>query len=331
MIDVVTFGETMIRLSPPDHLRLEQTASLNLSAGGAELNVAAGVARLGLTSAYVSRLPSNPLGRLIVNKAREFGVDVSHVLWAEGERAGVYFVEYGAEPRPIRVYYDRKDSAFAHIQPGMVDWPEVFRGVRLLHVGGITPALSTSAFETQREAMMAARKADCLVSYDFNYRAGLWNADEARRVQLPLMEYVDILITALPDQQGVTELLSGLPGDDPAEVARQVAGKFGFKAVLVTRRKSISAQRASLTSLAFAQNQIYSDRRYEVETVDPLGGGDACVAGFLTGYLEGDIQAGVRLGNAFSALQQTAPTDLPWSTRAEVEALIAGGEGSMKR
>ena len=331
MTDVVTFGETMIRLSPPDHLRLEQTASLNLSAGGAELNVAAGVARLGLKSAYVSRLPSNPLGRMIANKGREFGVDVSHILWTEGERVGVYFVEYGVEPRPIHVYYDRKDSAFANIQPGMVNWKEVFQGARLFHVGGITPALSVSAYETQKEAMIAAREAGCLVSYDVNYRAALWTVAEARKAQLPLMEYVDILITSLPDQPDITELLSELKGNDPADVARQVAGKFGFKAVLVTMRKSLSAQRASLTSLAFSDGNLYTDRRYEVETIDPLGGGDACVAGFLTGYIEGDIQHAVRLGNAFSALQQTAPTDLPWPTRAEVEALILVGGSSMSR
>ncbi len=331
MTDIVTFGETMIRLSPPDHLRLEQTASLNLSAGGAELNVAAGVARLGHKAAYVSRLPSNPLGRLIANKAREFGVDVSHMLWADGERVGLYFVEYGAEPRPIRVYYDRKDSAFAHIQPGMIDWAEVLRGVRLFHVGGITPALSASVFESQKEAMIAAHRAGCDVSYDVNYRAALWTVEEARKAQLPLMEHVDILITSLPDQPNITELLSGLEGDDPAAVAQQVADKFGFKAVLVTMRRSLSAQRASLTSLAITKNQIYTDRSYEVETIDPLGGGDACVAGFLTGYLEGDIQVGVRLGNAFSALQQTAPTDLPWPTRDEVEALIFEGGSSMRR
>ncbi len=331
MTDIVTFGETMIRLSSPDHLRLEQTAALNLSAGGAELNVAAGVVRLGHTSAYVTRLPSNPLGRLIANKAREMSVDVSHVLWAEGERAGLYFVEFGAEPRPTQVYYDRKESAFARIQPGMVDWKNVFQDTRLFHVGGITPALSASAFEAQLEAMKAAREAGCPVSYDINYRAALWTVAEARQAQLPLMEYVDILITSLPDQPKVAEILSGLSGDDPAEVARRVAEQFGFKAVLVTMRKPLSAQRASLTSLAFADNQIYTDRRYEVETVDPLGGGDACVAGLLTGYLEGDIQIGVRLGNAFSALQQTAPTDLPWPTRAEVEALILEGGSSMRR
>jgi 2-dehydro-3-deoxygluconokinase len=145
------------------------------------------------------------------------------------------------------------------------------------------------------------------------------------------MEYVDILITSLPDQPNVTELMSGLQGSDPAEVAQQAAEKFSFKAVLVTMRKSLSAQRALLTSLAFAENQIYKDRSYEVETIDPLGGGDACVAGFLTGYLEGDIQIGVRLGNAFSALQQTAPTDLPWPTRAEVEALVLEGGTSLRR
>ena len=321
----------MIRLSPPDHLRLEQTAALNLSAGGAELTVAAGVARLGLESAWVSRLPDNPLGRLIANKGREFGVDMSHMLWADDERVGLYFVEYGAEPRPTRVYYDRKDSAFARIQPGMADWEKVFRGARLFHVGGITPALSSSAFEAQKEAMIAARKAGCLVSYDVNYRAALWGIEEARKSQLPLMEYVDILITSLPDQPNVTELLSGLEGNDPAEVARQVAEKLGFKAVLVTMRKSLSAQRTSLTSLAFAENKIYTDRRYEVETIDSLGGGDACVAGFLTGYLEGDVQHAVRLGNAFSALTQTSPTDMPWPTRAEAEALIVDGGSSMRR
>ena len=179
--------------------------------------------------------------------------------------------------------------------------------------------------------MFAAQKAGCLVSYDVNYRAALWTVEEARKAQLPLMEYVDIFITSLPDQPDVQEVLSGLRGNDPAEVARVVAEKFGFKAVLVTLKKPLSAQRASLGSLAFAENQVYADRRYEVETVDPLGGGDACVAGFLAGYLEGDIQLGVRLGNAFSALQQTSPTDLPWPTRAEVESLILEGGSSMKR
>lgn len=331
MNDVITFGETMIRLSPPGHLRLEQTSTLNMSVGGAELNVAAGVARLGLKSAWVSRLPSNPLGRMIANKAREFGVDVSHILWAGDERVGLYFVEYGAEPRPTQVHYDRKESAFAHIQPGMLDWKAILQGVCLLHVGGIMPALSPTAWEVQKEAMLAAHEAGCLVSYDVNYRAALWSVEEARARQLPLMDCVDILITSLPDQPDITELVSGLKGDNPMDVARRVAEKFAFKAILVTMRKSLSAQRGFLTSLAFANGELYTDRHYEITTIDPLGGGDAYVAGFLTGYLEGDVEHAVRLGNAFSALKQTSPTDFPWPTRAEAEDLILEDRSSMKR
>lgn len=331
MYDIVTFGEAMIRLSPPGHRRLEQTTVLEVAVGGAELSVAAGVSRLGLKSAWVSRLPANSLGRMIANKGREFGVDVSHVIWAEGERAGLYFVEHGATPRPTRVIYDRKDSALACIQPGMIDWESLLRGVRILHVGGITPALSASAAAAQREAIHAARAVGCLVSYDLNYRAQLWTLDEARAAQLPSMESVDILITSLPDRPEVTELISGLSGDNPAEVARKLTERFSLQAVLVTMRGTPSAWRTTWTSLAFANGQVFTDRTFEIEAVDRIGGGDACVAGFLAGYLEGGVAHAVRLGNAFSALKQTSPTDWPWPTRAEAETLIADGETGMVR
>jgi 2-dehydro-3-deoxygluconokinase len=331
MIDVLTFGEAMIRLSPPGNQRLEQAGSLEMSVGGAELSVAAGVSRLGLKSAWVSRLPENPLGRMVANKGREFGVDLSHTLWTNEGRAGLYFVEYGASPRATSVLYDRKDSAFAGIQPGMLDWDALLSQTRLLHVGGITPALSSSAAQVQKEALLAARRANCLVSYDLNFRARLWSLEEARAAQLPLMEYVDILITSLPDQPNVTELISGFSGENPAQVARKLAGRFGFKAVLITMRGSPSVQRSTWSSLAYAQKKLFKDRVYEIESVDRLGGGDACVAGFLTGYLSGDIQHALRLGNAFSALKQTSPSDWPWPTRAEAESLIHDGETKMVR
>lgn len=330
-MDVVTFGEAMIRLSPAAHQRLEQATHLEVAVGGAELSVAAGAARLGLKSAWISRLPSNPLGRMVANKGREFGVDVSRVIWAENERAGLYFVEYGASPRPTRVFYDRKESAFARIQPGMVDWDVILQDARILHVGGITPALSPSAAEVQKEALQAARKTGCQVCYDLNYRAMLWSLEEARAAQIPLMEYVDILVTSLPDQPHVKELISGLSGENPADVARQLANRFSFKAVLVTLRSTPSVTRTNWTSLAFVNGDLITDRTYEVEAVDRLGGGDACVAGFLTGYLEGNPAHGLRLGNAFSALTQTSPTDWPWSTRQEAEALITEGETRMAR
>src|SRR5229473_637332 len=143
--DVVTFGEAMIRLSPPNFRRLEQARSLDVQVGGAELNTAVGLARLGHSSAWVSRLTRNPLGRLIANKAREAGVNTEHMVWTDDDRVGVYFLEFGAAPRASSVLYDRKGSAIAGVRPGMVPWKSVFAGAKWFHVTGITPALSTGA------------------------------------------------------------------------------------------------------------------------------------------------------------------------------------------
>ncbi len=134
MADLVTFGEAMVRLSPPNFMRLEQTTSLDMKIGGGEYNVSVAGARLGLSTSFVSRLPKNPLGRMIENKAREHGVDTSNVLWTDGERAGLYFVEFGAKPRASSVLYDRKDSAISNIQTGQVNWDAVFEGAKVYHV-----------------------------------------------------------------------------------------------------------------------------------------------------------------------------------------------------
>src|SRR5947209_2358465 len=156
-MDVITFGEAMIRLAPPNFRRLEQARSLDVQVGGAELNTAVALARLGRRTAWVSRLTNNPLGRLVANRAREAGVSTEHVVWTGEDRVGVYFLEFGAAPRASSVLYDRKGAAIANVRPGMVAWPAVFAGARWFHVTGITPALSLSAAETTREALLAAR------------------------------------------------------------------------------------------------------------------------------------------------------------------------------
>src|SRR5688572_5093020 len=159
MPEVITFGEAMIRLAPPNFRRLEQARSLDLQVGGAELNTAVALARLGRSSAWVSRLTDNPLGRLIANHAREAGVSSEHVVWTNDDRVGVYFLEFGAAPRPSSVLYDRKGAAIASIAPGMVPWQTVFAEAKWFHVTGITPALSASAAATTKEALTAARAA----------------------------------------------------------------------------------------------------------------------------------------------------------------------------
>ncbi|MDH5702954.1 MAG: sugar kinase, partial [Aigarchaeota archaeon] len=152
MADIVTLGEAMLRLSPPSFKRLEQATTLDVNVGGAELNVAIGVKRLGLESAWVTKLPKNQIGRLVLNKARELGVDTSHIVWSDEGRAGVYFYELGAQPRASSVLYDRKDSAACMMKPGEIDW-SFLKGAKVLHTTGITPALSQSCAEAVIEAI----------------------------------------------------------------------------------------------------------------------------------------------------------------------------------
>jgi len=320
MHDVVTFGEAMIRLSPPNFRRLEQATTLDVNVGGAELSVAAGVSRLGLRSAWVSRLPDNPLGRMIRNKARELGVDTSHIVWAKEERAGIYFVEYGASPRSSSVLYDRANSAISKIRPGEVNWKAVFTDCKLFHTSGITPALSDSAAEVTADALKAAKEAGCLVSYDLNYRGKLWSQKKARDCQTPLMDYVDVLITTEED----TERVFDITGQDYREVAVKLAEKFGFKVATITLRGTPSVWRNTWTAIAYANGRFYDDVTYDIEIVDRLGGGDSYSAGFIYGYLTGDVEKGVRYGNAFSALKQTSWSDFNWSTLEEVERQLKG-------
>src|SRR5262249_5232393 len=197
--EVITFGEAMIRLSPPNFARLEQAGGLDVRVGGAELNTAVGLARLGHSAAWVSRLTNNPLGRLIANHAREAGVATEHIVWTNDDRVGVYFLEFGAAPRASSVLYDRKGAAIANIRTGMVPWQAVFAGAKWFHVTGITPALSPTAAEVTREALRMARSAELQISIDLNYRAKLWSQSEAGHWMTGFMDYCDVLITTEED------------------------------------------------------------------------------------------------------------------------------------
>lgn len=335
MVDVVTFGEAMIRLAPPHFQRLEQTHSLDVQVGGGELNVAVGVSRLGLSSTWVSRLPNNALARLMENRVRQAGVDTSYIVRTESGRLGLYFVEFGAAPRPSSVLYDRAYSAISTIKPGEVDWKRVFEGARWFHTSGITPALSDSAAAVTREALEAAKRAGVTVSYDLNYRGKLWSHDKAQTVQEPLMEFVDVLITTEEDTRVVFKIKASGTSDDQGfkqvsaesykEVAQRLQEKFKFKAVAVTLRENPLVWRNTWSAIAYADGKFYDDIKYNLEIVDRVGGGDSFSAGFIYGCLAKEsYEAAVRYGNAFSALKQTIPGDFNWATLAEVEKLLKG-------
>ena len=321
MYEVVTFGEAMVRLSPPNFQRLEQTRSLNVNIGGAELNVAVGVTRFGLKSAWVSKLPKNGLGYMIRDRAQEFGVDCSHIVWSDRGRAGLYFVEFGASPRASSVLYDRANSAISMIQPGEVDWAKIFTGSKHFHISGITPALSPSAAQVTTEAMMAAKKAGCTVSYDLNYRKKLWTPADAKKIQEPMMSDVDILITTEED----THVVFGIKEKDYEAVAEKLAKTFRFNVVAITLREDLSVWRNNWTAIAFQEGKLYKDRKYEVEIVDRVGAGDSFTSGFLYGWIkEKDVQRGVQYGNAFAALKHPIPGGFNGNALEEVEAQMKG-------
>jgi 2-dehydro-3-deoxygluconokinase len=316
--DVITFGEAMLRLSPPNFRRLEQARSLEVFVGGAELNTAVGLARLGRSTAWVSRLTQNPLGRLLGNHAREAGVSTEHVVWTADDRVGVYFLEFGAAPRASSVLYDRKQSAMAQIQPGTVDWPAVFAGSRWFHVTGITPALSPSAAAVTREALQAARAAHVQTSIDLNYRAKLWTQAEAGRWMADCLQYCDALITTEED----VERLFQIKGKNYEDVAAQVADRFSLRIVAITLRDNPLVWRNSWTAIAYYDRSILRTRTYEVEIVDRLGAGDSFAAGLIHGLLDGDVQKGLDYGVAASALKHSIPGDFNWVSREEVDALL---------
>jgi 2-dehydro-3-deoxygluconokinase len=318
--DVVTFGEAMIRLSPPNFLRIEQAQSLDLRVGGAELNTAVGLARLGHRSAWVSRLTSNPLGRLIANRAREGGVCTDNIVWTNDDRVGLYFLEFGAAPRASSVIYDRKNAAIASLKPGTVAWAKVFAGAKWFHVTGITPGLSASAAEVTKEALVAAKAAGLQTSVDLNYRVKLWTPAEAGKCMSDLMAHTDVLITTEED----IERVFSIKGKSYEESAELTAKQFGLKIIAITVRENPLVWKNSWTAIAYQNGAILRTKTYEVEIVDRLGAGDSFAAGFIHGSLTGDLQKSLDFGVATSALKHSIPGDFAWVTRDEVEAMLKG-------
>jgi 2-dehydro-3-deoxygluconokinase len=325
MATVVTFGEAMIRLTPPNFHRLEQTTTLNVQVGGTELNTAVALSRLGISVSWVSCLPVNPLGRMVANKAREHGVDVSPVRWAENARVGVYYLEESTSPRPSQVVYDRKDSAFALLRPDDFTWTALLKNARVLHTTGITPAVSASARAATKQAMQAANQAGVTVSFDMNYRSRLWSLNAARECFLELLPFVDILFASA----GALHTFCGIDGT-PEQTAIQAQQRYNLTAVALTSREEPSILRNRISSVVLA-DRLYRDREHDLEIVDRLGAGDAYSAGLLYGFLNKDWPQGIAYAGAMSALKHTMVGDIPWFTRDEIEQQLQGVSGGLQR
>lgn len=318
--DVATFGETMLRLSAPGYQSLEEAVSLDVRIGGAESNVAVALSRIGLKTTWWSRLPDNPLGRRIENEIRRWGVDTSGVLWDEsGEtRAGLYFIDFAVPPRSTEVYYDRKCSSASYISADQID-ENIIASSRLLHLTGITSALSGSCADAIARAINLAKGSNTLVSFDTNYRSRLWNPESARNALEPLLPQLDMLITPLQE----AHLLFGIQGDG-MEAASMLRARYSVNAVVVTC--------GSEGAIAVDDSGEYNAPPYNIPLiVDRIGAGDAFDAGMIAGFLQNDLQLGLDTGMAMAALKHTIPGDLLLCTNAEIESVRSGAHHSVRR
>ena len=337
MTKVVTFGEIMLRLSPPGFERLLQSPSLVATWGGGEANVAVSLAAFGLESWYVTRLPANALGDAAVRALRGEGVRTEAIARG-GARVGVYFTEAGASQRASTVLYDRAHSAISEIESGAVDWPNVMTGAAWLHVTGITPALGHRAADATAAAITAARSAGAKVSVDLNFRRKLWTEAQAQAVMRPLVREVDVVIANEEDLQSTLGIhvpdtdvkIGSLAVDAYRAAARELSETLGVRMVAITLRESLSASDNGWSAALYQHDEglFLTGQHYDVRLVDRIGGGDAFAAGLIYGLVTGrSAEASLRFAIAASALKQTIPGDFNRVSVDEVDRL-AGGDAS---
>lgn len=335
---VVTFGEIMLRLSPPGFLRFSQTNSFDVVYGGGESNVAVSLANYGVPVEFVTRLPDNEIGHCAHMEMRKRGVGTSHVAWG-GDRLGIYFLETGAVSRGSNVVYDRAHSAIADIKPGMIDWDKVFEGVDWFHWTGITPAISQGAADACLESVKAASERGVTISTDLNYRKKLWKYDGDReKIMTELTNYCDIILGneedaemhfgIKPEGLDITKQGHEVKAEAFLSVCQQMMKKFPkAKKVITTLRGSISASHNTWAGVMYDGNKMFESPQYQItDIVDRVGGGDSFMGALIYGllkYPENDQNA-LNFAVAASCLKHTILGDANLVTLAEVEKLMSG-------
>lgn len=333
---VVTFGEIMLRLSPPGQLRFTQARSFDVIYGGGESNVAVSLAGFGVEADFVTRLPDNPLGEACLQFLRQYGVGTRYIQRG-GDRLGIYFLEHGAVQRGSNVVYDRAGSAFATIQPGSFDWEAVFTGAAWFHWTGITPAISQGAAAACLEAARCARKMGLTVSCDLNYRAKLWKwGRTAGEVMTELVDLCDVAVGNEEDAEkvfgirasGVDVTAGEVQAERYAAVCQALAERFPtLKTIAITLRGSRSASHNTWSGVLWRSGRLLRGPVYDITPiVDRVGGGDSFVAGLIYGLLNfpEDHQRALDFAIAASALKHTIFGDFNLVSIAEVEKLMGG-------
>ena len=337
MKKVVTFGEIMLRLSPPGWKRFSQATSFDVIYGGGESNVAVSLANYGIPSEFISRLPANDIGDCALMELRKRGVVTNRIVRG-GDRLGIYFLETGAVSRGSKVIYDRAFSSMSTIQKGMVDWESVFEDAGWFHWTGITPAISQGAADACLEAIKTANRMGVMVSTDLNYRKKLWKYGKNPMDVMPeLVEGCDIILGNEEDAEkhfglhpeGVDVTHGGtVEAEAYLSVLKQLMEMFPrAKKVITTLRGSISASHNTWSGVLYDGEKLYTAPTYEItHIVDRVGGGDSFMGGLIYGLLKDpeDDQNALNFAVAASCLKHTIVGDANLVTVEEVEKLMSG-------
>ena len=321
--DLLSMGEIMLRLSPPDNERITRGSTFSKQAGGAELNSATGAAMLGLRCGIISKLPANDLGMYIKNNVRLSGVSDDYLVYdADSDaRLGVYYYENGAYPRKPRMVYDRKNASMNKIS--VEDYDErLYSAARCFHTSGITLALSPQVRETAVEMIKRFKAQGTMISFDVNFRGNLWTGAEAKACIESILPYVDIFFCS-EDTARLTFLKEG----DAKSIMKSFTEEYPVSIVASTQRIVHSPKRHTFGSIIYSasEDRFYEEAPYaDIEVVDRIGSGDAYISGVLYGLLakEGDYQRALEYGNAVSALKNTIPGDLLCTDLKEIEGII---------
>ncbi len=348
--DFLTLGEVLLRFDPGEE-RISTTRHFRVWEGGGEYNVARGLRRcFGQRTAVVTALVDNPVGRLVEDLMLQGGVDASHVLWRAHDgvgteaRNGIYFLERGFGVRGALGSMDRGHTAVSQLQPGDIDWDQIFgeEGVRWFHTGGVFTALSDRTLELAREAMAAAKRHGTVVSYDGNYRPSLWKSRGGRlaaaAANATLTEHVDVLFGHEGDLS--TEPIDASYGPPchteesyAAMAARVAAAHPTIRLIATATRTPRTANRNDWGAFAFAGGAVYAAAEmHDLEIFDRVGGGDGFAAGLVYGLLSGwPLGEALQCGVASGALAMTTPGDSNFATLTEVTRLMQGAGAGVQR
>ncbi|MFX1323128.1 MAG: PfkB family carbohydrate kinase [Promethearchaeota archaeon] len=333
---VVTFGEIMLRLSPPNFKRFIQTRSFDVIYGGGEANVAVSLANYGIPVDYITKLPNNEIGDACIQFLRQFGVNTKNIVRG-GNRIGIYYLEMGSSIRPSKVIYDRANSAISEANSQDFNWHEIFKGVTWFHWTGITPAISQNLANICLEAVKVAKEKEITVSCDLNYRSKLWKyGKEPKEIMPELVKYCDVVIGNEEDAEKVlgikapdTNVTTGkLDAANFRFVVEEIVKQYpNLKRVAITLRGSISASYNTWSAILYDGNNMYIGLQYEITPiVDRVGGGDSFMGGLIYGLLtyKEDLQNALNFAVAASCLKHTILGDFNLVSVDEVLKLMGG-------